>query len=98
LEKIQTSLQRAGIVGIYRTTTFRRDETSYEEFQNARTRKHDPKVCHYFSCLNVSWTAETPPSEYVDDIHFTAPVNNRMNQQLMALLDDMKKKKSASSS
>ena len=86
LKDIQTTLKKVGIVGIYRTTTFRRDEMDFEEFRNFKTRKHDAKVCRYFPCLNVSWTAQTPPADYVDDIHFTAPINNQMNQQLLEFL------------
>lgn len=90
LQSIQTSLQNAGIVGIYRTTTFRRDEDNFWKYRNEPTRKHDFKVCEYFPCLNVSWTAETPPEEYVDDVHFAANINNQMAQQLMEFLDHLK--------
>jgi hypothetical protein len=83
LESIRKSLHKAGIQGIYRTTTFRRDEPNYHDYKDSVYRRHDAKVCQYFNCLNVSWTATSPPEDYVDDVHFTANVNNRMNQQLL---------------
>jgi hypothetical protein len=62
LDSLKTSLTKAGIIGIYRTT--------------------------YFPCLNVSWTAWTPPEDYVDDVHFKADINNRMSQQLLEFLKE----------
>lgn len=99
LKKLRRVLKKHGIRGIYRTTTFRQDErvvnekddqeeeeimaASYQAYRNAATRKHDALVCQYFECLNVSWTAGIPTTEYVDPVHFTAPINNRMNQQFL---------------
>jgi hypothetical protein len=89
LEALRDALQKHKIRGVYRTTTYRQDEREGSEaatirsFRNRDTRQHDALVCHYFECLNVSWTAGISTTEYVDPVHFKASVNNRMNVQFL---------------
>jgi hypothetical protein len=87
LKDLKVSLDRAGIRGIYRTTTFRQDEPNFENYTNNKNHRHDKLVCRYFPCVNVSWTAGlTSDEDYVDPVHFRAPVNNRMTRQLLEFL------------
>eukprot|EP00934_Nitzschia_sp_Nitz4_P001054 Nitzschia sp. Nitz4//scaffold146_size56529//11617//12483//NITZ4_006571-RA/size56529-processed-gene-0.27-mRNA-1//1//CDS//3329536620//1054//frame0 len=83
LQSLQKALQRHGIRGVYRTTTYRSEEMDIVAFQDAAVRKHDGKLCQLFDCLNVSWTANVPESDYVDPVHFKAPIYNRMNHQFL---------------
>ena len=94
LEKLRTSLQDSDIVGIYRTTTFRNDEQSYEMYMDSKWRQHDKKVCQLFPCLNVSWTANLVNNDsnydyYLDSIHFKSQIYNRMNIELLGLLSSL---------
>jgi hypothetical protein len=59
------------------------EDASYHAYRNVVTRRHDELVCQYFDCLNVSWTVGIPTTDYVDPVHFKAPINNRMNQQFL---------------
>jgi len=89
LQSFRRTLKKHGIRGIYRTTTYRQEErvvdggNAVAAFANASTRRHDALVCQYFDCWNVSWTATLPTTDYVDPVHFKAPINNRMNQQFL---------------
>ena len=71
---LKAALDKVGIQGIYRTTTYRRDEQTLplydpttsqklssqppprEHPEHSIRRRHDLLVCHYFPCVNVSWT------------------------------------------
>ena len=88
IRALRQALEDNNMIGIYRTTTYRRDENhNLAEFQFHSRRKHDRKVCQWMHyCLNVSWTVDVPEEEYVDTLHFRATVNNRMSQQLLDLV------------
>jgi uncharacterized Rmd1/YagE family protein len=88
LKELKMSLENAGIVGIYRTTTYRQDETNFTKARKNQNHRHDDLVCNYFPCVNVSWTVDlSSDDDYVDPVHFRAPVNNKMTQQLLEFLE-----------
>jgi hypothetical protein len=99
LQKLKDVLDLHSIRGIYRTTSFQQVElrqnfnatspgmTAVELYERLYSkndyRRHDATVCRYFECMNVSWTYDLSPSDYVDTNHFKAPISNLMSQQFL---------------
>jgi hypothetical protein len=83
---IRRALDEHGMVGIYKTTTKIKTDTS----TNIDSYEIEAcKILHY--CLDMSWTGTlSNNSDYVDLKHFSALVNRRFNEQLIDLLEKIR--------
>ena len=85
--EILEALRKNDIVGIYRTTTYKRGTI------RSPYSLHDEHLCSKTQyCLNVSWTGQIDSDLYADDVHFYSEVYNRMNLQLLDILRSHDKK------
>ena len=86
LPEIRQALDDTGMIGIYKTTTKGVRDTSTElEYHDAE----GCKILHY--CLNLNWTAEiTDPNMYADTKHFKGPTYQKMNEQLLKVMDSIR--------
>ena len=52
---------------------------------------HDNIMCSKegVKCLDISWITEVPDEDYIDPIHYRAPVYNVINTQMMKLIEDL---------
>jgi hypothetical protein len=81
LRAIRAATDEVGITAIYKTTTKAVSDTDPTLWP------HDAVGCEIFDyCLDLSWTSSTMANDYVDAIHFAAPVYQQMNVQLMEML------------
>jgi hypothetical protein len=82
---IQQALHDNHMIGIYKTTTKLRHDTS------TQLKAHDKIGCALMDhCLDVSWTGTlTNASDYMDDRHFPSHINTLFNLQLLQLLQGM---------
>jgi len=81
LRDIQLALNETGMIGIYKSTTKVRGDTSTDLVP------HDEAGCQLLPyCLNISWTGTVGPEGYQDDKHFRGHVYARMNRQLLDLI------------
>jgi hypothetical protein len=81
--QLPLALHDQGMVGIYKTTTKKRND------RTTTLETHDEWGCSNLEhCLNLSWTGTLLPEDYTDEIHFQAPVYAKMNQQLLELLEE----------
>jgi hypothetical protein len=79
--KIQAVLKETGIIGIFKTTTKARDQTSI------LLSEVDALACDAMPlCLDLSWTAHSNTTDYVDNFHFWGHANRQFNEQLLELL------------
>jgi hypothetical protein len=84
-QSIQRALNKTGIVGIYKTTTYTEFEARTKKM--TRDRLHDHYMCRLLGhCVNMSWTLNVSSHRFIDKLHFVPPVYNRMNQQLLRYL------------
>lgn len=87
---LKEALETIGIKGVWKTTTFTKDEI----MENRVTaRSLDKKMCHTLQqsevkglCFDISWTAELKPELYYDQLHFGEPVYRILNEDLLSLL------------
>lgn len=85
LPAIRQALDDTGMIGIYRTTTKQLKDTS------THLVPHDVQGCHWLHyCMDVSWTGNiTDKSLYMDPKHFRSKVYEKMNVQLLKLLQEI---------
>eukprot|EP00934_Nitzschia_sp_Nitz4_P001822 Nitzschia sp. Nitz4//scaffold21_size171442//138588//140918//NITZ4_002186-RA/size171442-processed-gene-0.27-mRNA-1//1//CDS//3329542486//1822//frame0 len=83
LISVKEALDRQGIHGIYRTTSFKRYEKNFEKDRYGSLHRHDDQACEMFDCWNISWTVNVPESEYTDLTHFKSHIYNQMLIQFM---------------
>jgi hypothetical protein len=85
-KSIKDALDDTGIKGIYKTTTFQRNNRL-----GWRLGRHDDANCRLMPyCLDLSWTRTIRGSKhYFDGKHFRAHVNKQMNDQLLGLLSQI---------
>jgi hypothetical protein len=83
---LHESITKLNIKPIWRTTTY---DENHEILigDDEVTLTTDRYMCELFgNCLNVSWTKEIDPNNFLDDRHYFEPVYRVMNEQL---LDEM---------
>ena len=83
------SVKDAGMVGIWKTTTYRRNHTlfRFRASDGVEMLQNDEDFCRDFDlCLNVSWTQHLDARNFWDTIHFWEPINRAMNEDLLELL------------
>ena len=87
LANIRQALDDNEMIGIYKTTTKKIDDTS------TTLVKHDIEGCrHLHFCMDLSWTGNiTDPEEFVDKAHFRANVKRKFNEQFLDLLQNIPK-------
>lgn len=81
LPAIREALLDNEIVGIYKVTT--RTKLSRDKALAA----HEELACQLFPCLNLQWTADLSPEDYWDDKHLLGNSYQRINLQLLELLE-----------
>jgi hypothetical protein len=89
LTSVRHALDQHGMIGIYKTTTkpFADMSTMTDPYEVEACR-----ILHY--CLNLSWTGELNNREdFVDDKHFKASINRRFNEQLLDLVQQIRRRK-----
>ena len=85
-QELAAALRQTGIVGIWKTTTYRND-TLPGNTRWTKTNDADPLMCQILpGCLNVSWTRNLDTSMWWDHHHMYEPVYRRMNEQLLDYL------------
>jgi hypothetical protein len=81
-----SALAKANIVGIWRTTTY----NSVHELKGDWQSDTDTAMCQLLDhCLNASWTRHLDPKHYWNNLHFWEPVYQLLNQDLLAMLEQL---------
>ena len=79
---IREALLEHQIVGIYKTTTRKKDQRGVKALA-----WYELFACELFPCLGTQWTADLNQNDYWDNLHFYGRVYRRMNLQLFGLLE-----------
>lgn len=78
------ALNKTGLVGIWRTTTFENDHKQYEG--GRRTDAVMPRLFGAEHVLDVSWTKQLDEKFYWDRIHFYEPAYRVLNEELLGMI------------
>lgn len=92
---LKVALEDVSMKGIWKTTTFSRDEVLSMNNASAATddfhpqlNKIDREMCDLMDdCFDLRWLADVNPDLYHDDLHFMEPVYRILNEDLLAKLN-----------
>jgi len=79
-------LQELDFIGIYKYTTCKKGN-----MRSWRNTGHEDQMCNKMErrCVNYNWTCALGPYDYYDHVHLHADVNQRMNEELLAYLNEL---------
>lgn len=85
-DDIVETLKELDFIGIYKYTTCKNGNDP-----NLRNTGHENQMCNKMEhrCVNYNWTCALGREDYYDHVHLHADVNQRMNEELLAYLDEL---------